>query len=112
MGHLLIVATSQELRSSLEFALEADGHTVHVAARMEPPGEDDIHYDCTVFDHHAADRKSRDAVRGFFASHAPVVLLANVANHPLAALSHSTVLKPLLGAALSRAVADAIEPRA
>lgn len=108
MGHLLIVATTQELRGSLQFALEADGHTVRVAAKLDAAGEDDVHYDCTVFDHHAADKRSREAVRSFFARHSPVVLLANVANHPLAAISHSTVLKPLLGPALSQAVANAI----
>ena len=109
MGHLLIVAASQELRRSLQFAVEADGHTVHVSAGMETPGDSELRYDCTVFDHHAADRKSRDAIRDFFASHGPVVLLANSASHPLAAISHSTVLKPLLGPALSRAVANAID---
>lgn len=112
MGHLLIVATTQELRASLQFALEADGHTVRVTSKLDAAADDPVKYDCTVLDHHAADKRSREAIRAFYEAHRPVVLLANVANHPLVALSHSTVLKPLLGPALSRAVADAIDASA
>lgn len=110
MRHILIIAPDSELRQSLQFALEAEGYAVTACARMDdqPAGGG---FDCTVLDHHAAD-VDRDAAIAFCDLFRPVVLLANRESHPLAAAAFFTVLKPMLGPALARAVGQAIEARA
>lgn len=110
MRHILVIAPDSDLRQSLQFALEAEGYAVTACARMDDPTPGDG-FDCTVLDHHAAD-KDRDAAIAFCDLFRPVVLLANRESHPLAAAAFRTVLKPMLGPALARAVGQAIEVRA
>ena len=112
MARLLVVAINSELRHSLQFALEAEGHYVDTAARLDPTMGAEAEYDCVIVDHHATDRRSPSLVAREFRRLAPVGLLANGAGHPLAEASYRTVLKPMLGPALSRAVAEAIADNA
>ncbi len=110
MGHLLVVAPSAELRNSLRFALEAEGHEVTVHAHVrdvtERPGE----FQCAVLDHHALDG-DKNRADAFVRAFSPVVLLVNDPSHPLSHLSFVTVTKPSLGPFLSRAVGQAIRSR-
>lgn len=107
MGMVLIVAPDAELRQSLQFALEADGHQVEACGTLMEANQKDIRIDCSILDHHAADNRTGDVAQ-FYAKFAPVVLLANVSTHPLVERSFSTVLKPLLGLPLSLAVTRAL----
>lgn len=107
MGFVLIVVPDAELRQSLQFALEADGHRVEAVATLAEANARSPETDCCILDHHAADYRPGD-VDAFYAKFAPVVLLANVSSHPLIARSFATVLKPLLGLPLSLAVTRAL----
>lgn len=105
MARILLIAPDSALRKSLEFALGAEGHDVTTRASVgahERPG-----YDCTVLDQHAVG-KDGAAAAAFCGNFAPVIFLTNDASHPLAQAAFRTVLKPLLGAALIRAVNDAL----
>lgn len=108
MGQVLVVAKDHELRSSLQFALEAEGHMVETVSRLDATLGAERRYDCVIVDHHATDRRPRETVTRLFRRLGPVVLLANASNHPLSPESFRTVLKPLLGPALSQAVAQAM----
>lgn len=109
MGHILVIAPNADLRQSLRFALEADGHSIAAYPGLgdvaEPPGR----FDCTVLDHHAVDANA--AASGFLSAFSPVVLLANTASHPLAARAALTLTKPTLGPFLSQAVTEAMLTR-
>lgn len=85
---------------------------VDTAARLDPTLAAKREYDCVIVDHHATDRRQPDVVASEFRRLAPVVLLANHTGHPLAGSSFRTVLKPLLGPALSHAVAEALAAQA
>lgn len=91
----------------MQFALEADGY--HVSERSSLPEVDfsPAEVDCVILDHHTADRALAEATL-FCMRFDPVVLIANVASHPLASTAFRTLLKPQLGPSLSRAVGDAI----
>ena len=106
MGHVLIIAPNPDLRTSLQFALEAEGHIVTIHASIDQVGEAPENFDCTILDHHGVGRSVNVAI--FFRVFQPVVLLANEASDPLASASFRTVLKPQLGASLSQAVTQAI----
>lgn len=110
MGHLLIIAPTAELRNSLRFALEAEGHDVTVHARLRDLSEQPDEFDCAILDHHALDGNAIEAAE-FLRAFSPVVLLANFDPHPLSHLSFITVTKPSLGPRLSRAVGQAIQSR-
>lgn len=107
MGHILVIAPNADLRRSLRFALEAEGHSVlscsGIAEALATPGP----YDCTVLDHHASD----GVLATFPPLFGPVVLLANSAAHPLAGQSAAILTKPTLGPFLSQAVGEAMAPR-
>lgn len=109
MSHVLIVASDPELRRSLAFALGAEGHevTLQTSIGTVPMRSQ---FDCTVLDHHAAGKDFAAAVR-FCDESAPVILLANVALHPLSEYSFRTVLKPMLGPAVVAAVREALVAR-
>lgn len=111
MGHLLIIAPNAELRQSLRFALEADGHTVSDFADIEHVTELPEQVDCVILDHHGADGATDD-VGAFFGTFQPIVLLANETSHPLSKQSFRTILKPRLGPFLAKAVSQAIATRA
>lgn len=110
MAHILVLAPSEELRRSLQFALEAEGY--HVTSRdgfQDPAGlPDDA--DCAVLDHHAAQGHLAAAL-DFVERFAPVILLANAPTHPLALRSFRTVTKPFLGPFLSQAIGSAVRAK-
>lgn len=105
-GHILIIAPEYDLRQSLEFALAAEGYAV--TSRPGVRGEaSSVRFDCTVLDEKAIAGRMDDLL-GFIASAHPVVLLADA---PVTWLSDKVVgfvEKPMLGAALSAAVALAV----
>lgn len=110
VSRILVIAPDSDLRVSLEFALMAESHQVtcraSIGAPVLPSG-----YDCTVIDHQAVGpdlSKSAAFCRAFD----PVVLLVNVAPHPLSPWAFRTVQKPLLGPALTGAIRDAVAVRA
>lgn len=108
MTQILLVAPDSDLRKSVEFALQVEGYDVtsraSIAAREQP------HYDCTVVDHHALGNNRRRAA-DFCEIYEPVILLANHLPHELSPYAFRTVMKPLLGAALTDAIHDAIGKR-
>lgn len=107
MVNLLVVAPAATMQTSLRFLLEADSYDVTAVASLAEAAGFDLRFACTVLDHHAIGPAAEEAV-AFVEQHHPVVLLANVPEHPLSAACFSTVSKPQLGAALSQAVRDAI----
>jgi hypothetical protein len=110
MSDVLVIAANSDLRRSLQFALEAEGYAVAVRSDL-PDGEPSPEgFDCTIVDHHLLDRNPALAVP-FCTSFAPVILLANRAPHRFSTLVFCTVLKPLLGPALSAAVGEAVALR-
>lgn len=111
MSSLLIVAPAATLTASLRFVLEADGYHVTETKSLAEAAHKTGRFDCTVLDHHVlAQQDEHDIVR-FVKSHQPVVLLANDLIHPLSKWTFRTLTKPLLGAALSQAVRDAVALR-
>lgn len=110
MGHLLVIAPDADLRQSLRFALEAEGHTVVACADIDHViGEPDS-FDCVVLDHHGADAATAVA-SAFFGTFRPIILLANESGHPLSDASVRTIVKPRLGPFLAQAVNQAIATR-
>ena len=107
MSALLVVAPSSALVASLRFVFEAESHDVTAATSLAEASKIPGHFDCTVLDHHVLGQGGEEAI-AFVKSHWPVVLLANNVLHPLANWSFRTLAKPLLGAALSQAVRDAV----
>jgi hypothetical protein len=91
----------------LEFALRAEGYEVVPTGDIDAAGVAQRHYDCTVIDHHALSTNI-EAGAATCQALAPVILLANQAPHPLSPWAFRTLLKPLLGVALSDAVRDAV----
>jgi len=108
MVKLLIVAPAAALTASLRFVLEAEGYTVATATSLAEADRLTGKFDCTVLDHHVLPNRSEQEVIGFMERHHPIVLLANELPHPLSGRSFRTLAKPLLGAALSHAVREAV----
>jgi hypothetical protein len=106
MPNILVIARDPDLRQSLQFALEAEGYAVTWRPGIGAPGQLH-HFDCTVVDHHALG-DDWAATLAFCVLNRPVVLLANSLVHPLSPNVFRTVLKPMLGAALSEAIRDAL----
>lgn len=104
---ILIVAPSDALRNSLRFLLEEESYAATTTASLAEAALAPDHFACTVLDHHALRDAPRAEIAEFTRSHWPVVLLTNGpgATGPLA---FRTVAKPLLGAALSQAVREAV----
>ena len=107
MAHILVVASSSALASSLSFALEAEGHRVEVRPNLAAISDDPAQFACTVLDHHAAGLSRLDAA-AFLQRFHPVVLLANEDSHLLSPFGFRTVTKPHLGPLLLRAVEEAV----
>ncbi|MEP7239559.1 MAG: transcriptional regulator [Devosia sp.] len=110
MKRVLVIAADADLRRSVQFALEAEGYGVTCRASLaarELPRD----FDCTVVDHHVLGSEQR-AASAFFEAFAPVILLANSDSHPLSPWAAKTLLKPMLGPALSAAIRDAMASRA
>lgn len=107
---ILVIAPNPDLRKSLAFALEADGHVVTTHASI--PGRDAARgYDCVVLDHKGA-AGSREAVLSFCHNSPPVLLLAAVPQPWLSREVFEVVPTPLSGDALSQAVRSAIQSSA
>jgi hypothetical protein len=110
MDRILVIAQDADLRRSLQFALEAEGYVVTLGSSIavrDPPAE----LACTVIDHHALGG-NRAASIAFLQSFEPVILLANMTNHSLSPWAYRTVLKPLLGPALTAAIREVVDARA
>ncbi len=107
MTKLLIVAPDPSFRNSLQFALEAEGHSVIGREGLDDPEGIPEDFDCAILDHHAAQGHLPAAI-AFAEGMSPVILLANTETHPLARYCFGTVTKPLLGPYLSEAIADAL----
>ena len=110
MPKLLVVAPEPEFRKSLQFALEAEGHSVVTRDGLTDVRGMPKDCDCAILDHHAAQGHLPVAV-SFAQTMAPVILLANSQTHPLASQCFQTITKPFLGPYLSKAVASALRHR-
>jgi len=106
MAHVLLVVPDSDLRRSLDFALRADGHTVTWRDGLDgnPVA---AQFDCTILDDHAVGENLAQG-QSFCRTLWPVILLADTPAHALAAVAFRTVLKPMLGPALSVALDDAL----
>lgn len=107
-GRLLIVAPDVDLRRSLEFLLEAEGHVVVSCAGIA--GVDTSNFDCTILDHRAI-LAPHGEMMAFCRKARPVILLAG---SPLTWLTEEifrVVQKPLLGQPLIAAVDEALRSR-
>lgn len=109
MAHVLLIVPESDLRKSLDFALNADGHTITWRSSLD--GEPiRAQFDCTILDHHAVGPNLRQG-EVFCKAFWPVILLANSPQHELSDVAFRTVLKPMLGPALSAAMNDALLAR-
>lgn len=107
-GRLLIVAPDVDLRRSLEFLLEAEGHAVVSRAGIE--GVDAATFDCTILDHRAILAPQQE-MQAFCRKARPVILLAGSPLPWLAEEIFRVVQKPLLGQPLIAAVDEALRSR-
>lgn len=108
---LLIVAPAADLVASLRFVLEAESYAVTTAHSLAEADAAIGEFDCTILDHHLLPGSVAEET-SFIRRHRPVVLLANELPHALSDQTFRTLTKPLLGAALSDAVREAIASRA
>jgi CheY-like chemotaxis protein len=108
---ILVVAPTDALRASLRFLLEEESYRVTTASSIEEAALLPRSNACTVLDHHALRGKSAAAIEDFIQGYWPVVLLANGTPGTELPTSFRVVTKPLLGAALSHAVREAVELR-
>ncbi len=111
MSSLLIVAPTAALTASLRFVLEAEDHDVAATTSVADARQVHGTFECTILDHHVLPEREEEDTIDFLKAHWPVVLLANSIQHPLAKWSYRTLTKPLLGAALSKAVREAVADR-
>jgi len=105
---ILVVVPTDALRASLRFLLEEENYQVTTAASIEEAATLAGDFACAVIDHHALRAKEPIAVDAFIRGHWPVVLLANGTPNVRLPDSFRVVTKPLLGAALSHAVREAV----
>lgn len=106
MPRVLIVAPDLDLRRSLEFLLEAEGHAV-VSCENVSAARDAGHFDCAILDHRAIS-PPHEAVLAFCREASPVILLSGFADPWLAEGIFQVVQKPLLGKPLLAAVEEAL----
>jgi len=109
-GHvddILVVAPTDALRASLRFLLEEESYRVTTAASIDEVAALHAAFACAVIDHQALKARQSAEVDAFLSAHWPVVLLANgTPGEPPE--SFRIVTKPMLGAALSHAVREAV----
>lgn len=106
-ANLLIIASDADLRQSLVFALESDGHRILAASDVATAMVADLSgIDCVVVDEAAA-RAGATELTALGARRLPVVLLSNKPLPQPPAWATGVVEMPGLGAALSQAVAQA-----
>ncbi len=108
MEQILVIAPTDALRASLRFLLEEESYRVTTAASIEEAATLPTGFACAVLDHHALRSRPAAMVEDFIQGHWPVVLLANGTPGVELPLSFRVVTKPLLGAALSHAVREAV----
>ena len=106
MPRVLIVAPDLDLRRSLEFLLEAEGHAVVSCENVNAAG-DVGRFDCAILDHRAIS-PPHEAMLEFCRQARPVILLSGSAAPWLADGIFRVVQKPLLGKPLLAAVEDAL----
>ena len=105
---ILVVASTDSLRASLRFLLEEENYRVTTAASIEDASTLTSRFACTVVDHHAFRQLPGAELAAFIHGHWPVVLLATGTPGVLLPISFRVVTMPLLGAALSHAVREAV----
>src|SRR5262245_22259416 len=111
-ARLLVVAPEGDLRRSVVFALEAEGHQVTTFDR--PPSTHWLahhRFDCTVLQQDALTGEAYEAVAFCIKAH-PVVLIAARPHPWLIEWVSQVVDLPVLGNAVTDAVRDAILVRA
>lgn len=108
IDRILVVAPTDALRASLRFLLEEESYQVSAAASIEEAGGLKQGFACTVVDHHVLKSRRPDEISAFLGARWPVVLLANGIPGAELPASFRVVTKPLLGAALSHAVREAV----
>jgi DNA-binding response OmpR family regulator len=106
MSRVLIVAPDLDLRRSLEFLLEAEGHAV-VSCESVSAARGAGLFDCTILDHRAIS-PPHETVLTFCREARPVILLSGFADPWLAEGIFQVVQKPLLGKPLLAAVEGAL----
>lgn len=109
MSRVLIVAPDPDMRRSLQFALEADGHAVSSYPRIADRAAFGGPFDCTVLDGHAT--RGAEDVAGFCREFEPVILLVSRIEESLSQWVFETLYKPMLGPALTLAVRRAVDLR-
>lgn len=108
IDEILVVAPTDALRASLRFLLEEESYHVTTASSIEEAAALPGIFTCSVLDHHALRSRRATEVDEFIQGHWPVVLLANGTPGVDLPISFRVVTKPLLGAALSHAVREAV----
>ena len=108
IDRILVVAPTDALRASLRFLLEEEDYEVTIAADIEEAEALRDEFACAVIDHHALKSRRPGEIGAFIRAHWPVVLLANGTPGVELPDSFRVVTKPLLGAALSLAVREAV----
>ncbi len=104
---ILVVAPTDALQASLRFLLEEESFRVTTVASIDEAAALPAAFACAVIDHHALKARRAAEIGAFIDAHRPVVLLANGTPDGLPE-SFRVVTKPLLGAALSQAVREAV----
>ena len=105
---ILVVAPTDALRASLRFLLEEESYRVTTVASIDEAAGLSADFACAVIDHHALRLTPAPELSAFIRAHWPVVLLANGTPGVELPESFRVVTKPLLGAALSHAVREAV----
>jgi len=108
---ILVVAPTDALRASLRFLLEEESYRVSAAASIEEASALPGGFACAVIDHHALKAMRPADIDELMRNRWPVVLLANGTPGVELPVSFRVVTKPLLGAALSQAVREAVSRR-
>jgi CheY-like chemotaxis protein len=108
LADILVVAPTDALRESVRFLLEEEDYRVTSVATVENVPVARGLFACTVVDHQAVRAMSPHEREAFLHVHRPVVLLANGMPGVVLPDSFRVVTKPLLGAALSDAVGEAV----
>ncbi len=111
IDQILVVAPTDALRASLRFLLEEESYGVTSVSSIEEAAALPGAFACAVLDHHALRSRGAAVVDDFIQGHWPVVLLANGTPGVDLPVSFRVVTKPLLGAALSQAVREAVALR-
>jgi len=104
---ILVVAPTDALLASLRFLLEEESYRVTTAASIDEAKALRAAFACAVIDHQALKARRSAEIDTFLTAHWPVVLLAN--GTPVdSPESFRIVTKPMLGAALTHAVREAV----